>query len=214
MIRARPQGVFAPFSERFSGALERHVSMTDQSGGTPLAEKPQPVGDTTRRGILRAVFGTVVGWGFAVLGFTVALWSAGTARFLFPNALAEPPNRFKAGFPADYAPGRVETRFKQQHGVWVVHGVYRGKPQIYALRTVCTHLGCITVWQENEQKFKCPCHGSGFYKDGINFEGPAPRPLERYAIRLADDGQLEVDKSKTFQEEIGGWSDPASYVPV
>jgi cytochrome b6-f complex iron-sulfur subunit len=188
--------------------------MTDQSGGTPLAEKPQPVGDTTRRGILRAIFGTVAGWGFAALAFTVALWSAGAARFMFPNALTEPPNRFKVGFPGDYPPGRVETKFKQQYGVWVVHGAYQGKPQIYALRTVCTHLGCITLWQENEQKFKCPCHGSGFYRDGINFEGPAPRPLERYAIRVADDGQLEVDKSRTFQEEIGGWSDPASYVPV
>ena len=86
--------------------------------------------------------------------------------------------------------------------------------QIYALRTVCTHLGCTPNWLEGEQKFKCPCHGSGFYKDGINFEGPAPRPLERYAIRLADDGQIEIDKSKIFQEEIGQWTDPASFVPV
>ena len=50
------------------------------------------------------------------------------------------------------------------------------------------------------------------YKDGINFEGPAPRPLERYAISIADDGQLEIDKSKSFQEELGQWNDPASYV--
>ena len=97
-----------------------------------------------------------------------------------------------------------------QFGVWVVNYEYNGKRQIYALRAVCTHLGCTPNWLEGEQKFKCPCHGSGFYKDGINFEGPAPRPLERYAIRLADDGQLEVDKSKIFQEEIGQWSDPAS----
>ena len=53
------------------------------------------------------------------------------------------------------------------------------------------------IWLDAEQKFKCPCHGSGFYKDGINFEGPAPRPLERYAIRVAEDGQLEVDKSRS-----------------
>ena len=92
--------------------------------------------------------------------------------------------------------------------MWVVNSEYNGQPQIYALRTVCTHLGCTPNWLEGEQKFKCPCHGSGFYKDGINFEGPAPRPLERYAIRLADDGQLEIDKSKLFQEEMGQWNDP------
>ena len=34
-------------------------------------------------------------------------------------------------------------------------------------------------WLDGEQKFKCPCHGSGFYMTGVNFEGPAPRPLER-----------------------------------
>jgi len=106
----------------------------------------------------------------------------------------------------------VETRFKKKHGVFVIHDVYQGTRQIYALRTACTHLGCIVIWQENEQTFKCPCHGSGFYKDGIHFEGPAPRPLERHAIRIADDGQLEVDKSKMFHEELGQWNDPACFV--
>ena len=43
---------------------------------------------------------------------------------------------------------------------------------------------------------------------------PAPRPLERYAIRVSDDGQLEIDKSKAFQEELGQWADPDSYVTV
>jgi cytochrome b6-f complex iron-sulfur subunit len=133
---------------------------------------------------------------------------------MFPNVLTEPPSKFKVGFPSNFAPGQVETKFVPQFGVWVVNYEYNGKSEIYALRTVCTHLGCTPNWLEGEQKFKCPCHGSGFYKDGINFEGPAPRPLERYAIRLADDGQLEIDKSKIFQEEIGQWNDPASYVAV
>ena len=147
-----------------------------------------------------------------MLGGVAALWAAGTARFLAPNVVVEPPQRFKAGYPADYPAGRVETRFKEEYGVWVVHGEYRGESQIYALRTVCTHLGCITIWQESEGKFKCPCHGSGFYMDGINFEGPAPRPLERYAIRIAEDGQLEIDRSRIFQEELGQWRDSDSYV--
>lgn len=155
-----------------------------------------------------------MGLGFAALGLTGGLWSLATGRFLLPNTVAAPPNTFRAGFPSDYALGQVETRFKERHGVWIVHATYQGKPQIYALRTVCTHLGCITLWQESEQQFKCPCHGSGFYKNGINFEGPAPRPLERCAIRIADDGQLEVDKSVIFQEELGQWNDPASYVAV
>lgn len=152
--------------------------------------------------------------GFASLAATLGMWSLGFARFMFPNVLIEPPSKFKVGFPSDFAPGVVEEKFKAQFGVWVVKGEYQGQMEIYALRTVCTHLGCTPNWLEAEQKFKCPCHGSGFYKDGINFEGPAPRPLERYAIRLADDGQLEIDKSKMFQEEMGQWKDTASYVPA
>lgn len=161
-----------------------------------------------RRGFFRALFAS----GMALLSGAAALWAAGTARFLAPNVVTEPPQRFKVGKPDEYPPGRVETRFKEEYGVWVVHGEYRGRSEIFALRTVCTHLGCITIWQESEKKFKCPCHGSGFHADGINFEGPAPRPLERYGIRVADDGQLEIDRSRIFQEELGQWRDPACYV--
>ncbi|HWB11035.1 MAG TPA: Rieske 2Fe-2S domain-containing protein [Pirellulales bacterium] len=167
-----------------------------------------------RRTFLAFAVGSFLGAGFTALAATGGLWTLCTARFMFPNVLIEPPSKFKVGFPSDFAPGMVEEKFKAQFGVWVVKSEYQGQLQIYALKTVCTHLGCTPNWLEGEQKFKCPCHGSGFYKDGINFEGPAPRPLERYSIHLADDGQLEIDKSKTFQEEMGQWKDAASFVPA
>jgi len=149
---------------------------------------------------------------FTSLSVTGGLFTLGLARFMFPNVLAEPPSRFKVGFKEGFPAGKVETKYVAQYGVWVVNGEFLGQQQIYALKTVCTHLGCTPNWLEAEQKFKCPCHGSGFYKDGVNFEGPAPRPLERYAIKLADDGQLEVDKSRTFHEELGQWLEPDSYI--
>jgi cytochrome b6-f complex iron-sulfur subunit len=152
--------------------------------------------------------------GFAALSGSLALWTLGSVRFMFPNILREPPSKFKVGFPDAYAPGQVEEKFKAQFGVWVTNIEYHGKQEIAALKSVCTHLGCTPNWLEAEQKFKCPCHGSGFYKDGINFEGPAPRPLERYAISIGNDGQIEVDKSRTFHEEMGDWSDPACFIPV
>jgi cytochrome b6-f complex iron-sulfur subunit len=170
---------------------------------------------TDRRSFLTTVMlGSFLGIGFTSLATTFGLWTLGVARFMFPNVLMEPPSQFKVGFPSNFAPGQVETKFIAQFGVWIVNFEYNGQAEIYALRSVCTHLGCTPNWLEGEQKFKCPCHGSGFYKDGINFEGPAPRPLERYAIRVADDGQLEVDKSRLFQEELGQWNDPASFVAV
>jgi cytochrome b6-f complex iron-sulfur subunit len=183
----------------------------------PDYAKPKAKADaqTDRRSFITGImFGSFLGIGFTAMTATFGLWTLGVARFMFPNVLMEPPSRFKVGFPSNFAPGQVETKFIAQFGVWIVNYEYNGQSEIYALRSVCTHLGCTPNWVEGEQKFKCPCHGSGFYKDGINFEGPAPRPLERYAIRIADDGQLEVDKSKLFQEEIGQWSDPASFVAV
>ncbi len=175
-------------------------------------------GKSPRRGFFRRLFGVLLGsalaCGFSLLAATHLLWLLGLARFMLPNIVIEPPTKFKAGRPEDYAAGQVETRFANRFGVWIVRHEYEGQPQIYALRTYCTHLGCTPIWLDAEQKFKCPCHGSGFYKDGINFEGPAPRPLERYAIRVAEDGQLEVDKSRVFQQELGQWQNPDCYVNV
>jgi cytochrome b6-f complex iron-sulfur subunit len=184
----------------------------------PDYAKPKPVKpavDQDRRSVLLGMaLGSSLALGFTAMTTTFTLWTLGVARFMFPNILTEPPSKFKVGFPSNFAPGQVDTRFVAQFGVWVVNFEYNGKAEIYALRTVCTHLGCTPNWLEGEQKFKCPCHGSGFYKDGINFEGPAPRPLERYAIRVSDDGQLEIDKSKLFLEEKGEWIDPSSFVAV
>ena len=146
---------------------------------------------------------------------TVGAASLALARFMMPNVLVEPPTKFKIGTPGEYPPGTVSTKWKAARGVWIVNtDQYNGSPMIYALSSVCTHLGCTPSWLEGDQKFKCPCHGSGFYINGINFEGPAPRPLERVGIKRSDDGMLEVDKSVKFQEELGQWEDPASFFPL
>jgi hypothetical protein len=63
-----------------------------------------------------------------------------------------------------------------------------------------------------QNKFKCQCHGSGYTKDGINFEGPTPRPLERVRITLSNDGQMVVDKALRYRYELRQWSDPHAFV--
>ena len=155
----------------------------------------------------------------AWVAFTASMLASltATASFMFPNVLFEPPPTFKAGFPNEIQIGQVDERFKQRFAVWLVRSAFDEWGMgsgIYALSTVCTHLGCTPNWLEAEQKFKCPCHGSGYYKTGVNFEGPTPRPLERYAISLADDGQILVDKSRKFQEEKGEWTNPAAFLKL
>ena len=129
-------------------------------------------------------------------------------RSAFPRVLFVPPSSFKAGLPSDYTVGEVSERFKKEHRVWII----REPDGFYALFAKCTHLGCTPRWLKIEEKFKCPCHGSGFRKTGINFEGPAPRPLERYRMTIADDGQLVVDMSVKYRFEKGDWNKPGAFL--
>ncbi len=154
----------------------------------------------------------VVGWGTFTAG--LGIFSAMLVRFMFPNVLAEPPSTIKVGVPSNFEKGEVNERWKAEWGFWIVRSTFEGQDEIYALQSVCTHLGCPPNWLAGEQKFKCPCHGSGFYISGINFEGPAPRPLERFKVALSDDGQILVDKSQKFQHELEQWKDPDSFIPV
>jgi cytochrome b6-f complex iron-sulfur subunit len=176
---------------------------------------PAPATEVRRRGflVLSGLAILWIAWGSFFAG--LAMFTAMLGRFMFPNVLAEPPSTMKVGVKENYDPEAVNERFKAEWGFWIVRSArYNGQDIIYALKSVCTHLGCPPNWLEGEQKFKCPCHGSGFYISGINFEGPAPRPLERFKVTLADDGQIIVDKSQIFQQERDQWSDPDSFIKV
>lgn len=152
----------------------------------------------------------VLGAAWATFALALTAMTLGTVRFMFPNVLAEPPSQFSTGLAKDqFDPGAVNERWKTDFQVWIINLADQRK--LVALSTICTHLGCTPSWLEQEQKFKCPCHGSGFYKDGVNFEGPAPRPLERFAIYEVE-GMVVVDKSKKFQHELGQWEDSQSFL--
>jgi cytochrome b6-f complex iron-sulfur subunit len=163
-------------------------------------EQNVPTGDSRRRFLLTAAWSGIASF---FLGSTVIF-----ARFFYPRVLFEPPTRVKVGKPSEFLPGTVDTRFKDKHGVWVVKDE---ENRIFALKTVCTHLGCTPNWIESRNKFKCPCHGSGFLRNGVNVEGPAPRPLDRYKITLEGDGQILIDKSIVYRSVAG--KDPAEVYP-
>jgi cytochrome b6-f complex iron-sulfur subunit len=177
------------------------------------AKAPAKAGPS-RRGFFETVIGSWFQAAWVAFTASMAGMTLYTVRFLFPNVLSEPPSTFRAGDVLTYEPGKVDDKFKDV-GAWVIRGRdERNREIIYALSTTCTHLGCTPNWLESEKKFKCPCHGSGFRITGVNFEGPAPRPLERYAIRKTDEGVIIVDKSRKFQKELGQWDDGDSYLLV
>lgn len=149
----------------------------------------------------RRSFFSVAGW--IGLWGVLATWTLGFTRSLFPRVLFEPETTFRAGWPAEYRLGEVSDRHLADRKVWIVR---EDDGSFYALLAVCSHLGCTPRWVARRDKFKCPCHGSGFRRSGENFEGPAPRALERVQISLDDEGQLVVNTAIRFRKERGEWT--------
>ncbi len=162
----------------------------------------------TRREVVAGISGAAAA-AWALMAATAGTLGGAFQSFLVPKVTREPPSTFRAGKLSDYPTPGVYEQFKPQN-VWIVH-LADGK--LVALSTICTHLGCIPNWIAADQKFKCPCHGSGFYVDGVNFEGPAPRPLERLRITLEGEFVV-VDKSAKFRQELKQWGLPGSELLV
>jgi cytochrome b6-f complex iron-sulfur subunit len=191
-------------------SAEEKAHVADQRRVEQQQERQKRAKEKAQMGTLwsrRDVFGRF-GWGIftAFSGITLL----GFLRSAFPRVLFTPPSSFKAGVPSDFIVGEVSTKFQKDQRVWII----REEKGMYALWAKCTHLGCTPRWLTAENKFKCPCHGSGFYKSGINFEGPAPRPLERLRITKADDGQIVIDKAVKYLFEKGQWDKPGAYLKV
>jgi menaquinol-cytochrome c reductase iron-sulfur subunit len=72
--------------------------------------------------------------------------------------------------------------------------------EVVAYSPWCTHLGCAVHWESDKKQFLCPCHGSVFSADGNVLSGPAPRPLDRYEVKLEAD-ELWLGKLQEQGEE-------------
>ncbi|HEX8284570.1 MAG TPA: Rieske 2Fe-2S domain-containing protein [Pyrinomonadaceae bacterium] len=168
----------------------------------PLVQTaPDPPVNKFRRRIVWGVVGSFT----AVMGLSIL-------RFFLPRAIFEPSSIFRIGFPGDYSLG-VDTKWQQQYRIWVV----RNSERLFVIYARCTHLGCTPDWKASENKFKCPCHGSGYDSEGVNFEGPAPRPMDRAAVTVDAEGQLVVNTGKLYDWPKGGtnrFNEDGSYIRV
>ena len=143
-----------------------------------------------------------MGWS-ALLAFLTGS-AAAAARFMFPNVLYEPSQKFNAGPAKDFPPGVSTLWFKKQR-VWIV----RTAQGIYTLWARCTHLGCTPNWFLDQDRFGCPCHGSNFSRDGDVIAGPAPKGLWRCKVEVSATGDLIIDKA--VLENRPGTRDKAPY---
>jgi len=181
------KGISSPAAAKATGAL--------------LETAPDPPVNKMRR---RIVWASVAG--FLATSFLMFV------RFFLPRSIFEPATKFRIGFPDDYAIG-VDTKWQQQYRIWVD----KTPERIFVIYARCTHLGCTPDWKASENKFKCPCHGSGYDSEGINFEGPAPRPMDRAFVEKDAEGQIVVDTGKLFRWPKGEDSEfnkPGAYLQL
>lgn len=71
---------------------------------------------------------------------------------------------------------------------------------LLALYEICTHLGCNVPWDEQNQQFECPCHGSVFSREGAVISEPAPRPLDRFPITI-ENNVVRVDTASRVRRD-------------
>ncbi len=139
---------------------------------------------------------TLGGWGlfFATIGAYLSQ-ILGYKGFFYPKVLFEPSPRFSVGEPKIFPENSVTTLKARK--IFVV----RDGNSFKAISVVCQHLGCAVEFSKEKNIFECPCHGSKYYRNGVNFAGPAPRPLNHFEVILDDSGKLVVDTSKTVPIE-------------
>lgn len=135
----------------------------------------------------RTFLGLVTG---SALGAAVAGTGVTAIRFLWPEVLFEQETRFKLGKPESIPLGTVLVLPVQK--AYVVHG----DAGVFALSATCTHLGCLTRYEKENNRIFCPCHGSRYDTGGNVTNGPAPKPLPRFALAL-EDGVLVIDVGQT-----------------
>jgi cytochrome b6-f complex iron-sulfur subunit len=181
--------------------VAKAVATKPPAPGPLVQTAPDPPVNKFRRRIVWGVVASFTG----VLGLSIL-------RFFLPRAIFEPSSIFRIGFPGDYALG-VDTKWQQQYRIWVV----RNSERLFVIYARCTHLGCTPDWKASENKFKCPCHGSGYDSEGVNFEGPAPRPMDRAAVTVDAEGQIVVNTGKLYDWQKGGtnhFNDDSAFIRV
>jgi cytochrome b6-f complex iron-sulfur subunit len=135
----------------------------------------------------RRAFFTKIGLGS--LGIAAAGTVVFSYEFLSPNVLYEPSAIVNVGKPDSFAINSVTMDVNS--GIYIV----RAEEGFFALSAVCTHLGCLTAWNQDLGIIACPCHGSKFTRTGEKIEGPAPKPLPWLKTSVSDEGDLMVDRS-------------------
>lgn len=125
----------------------------------------------------------------------LAQLSAGFVRFAWPNKTGAFGSELRVA-QSEVPEVNGEPLKDIQGKFWLVHN----GDGLLALYWKCPHLGCTVPWNEGEQLFHCPCHGSIYNYNGVRTAGPAPRPMDLMAVSVDEaTGDVLVDTGAITQ---------------
>jgi cytochrome b6-f complex iron-sulfur subunit len=156
--------------------------MKDRRSDRNQGESDTTARPTSRRRLLNWIWG-----GLGVVAVGELAWIG--ASFLQPRRRAAGASTaiFIAGAEDDFELGSV-TAFPAGR----FYLVRLSDGGFLALDRTCTHLGCTVPWRAEQGLFACPCHASTFDITGEVLGPPAPRPLDRYPVRI-ENGIVKID---------------------
>jgi cytochrome b6-f complex iron-sulfur subunit len=153
-----------------------------------MQEQPTPPQEDARARLTRRRL-VRLGWITSVLVVVGGqLWLL-LKLFLAPTAPGEGRGRFTLGVLDEFPVGSVKHFWKER--CIIAHH----PTGVLALSDECTHLKCTVDYLPERQVIFCPCHSAQFSTTGAVLAGPAPRPLDRFAITMQD-GQIVVDTTQ------------------
>jgi quinol---cytochrome c reductase iron-sulfur subunit, bacillus type len=151
----------------------------------------EPTPNTSRRSFLKLLPP-------GVLAGVLASISAAAFRFLRPRIAAAADSWLDVARVSELTGPQPLSRkiVAEQISGWAIiteeHNVFvLPTKNNQVLSAVCPHEGCEVAWDQNSNRFSCPCHESYFAADGSRISGPARRGLDPLPMRIQD-GKLQV----------------------
>ena len=153
-----------------------------------------------RRGFITKAIAVLVGAAAYLPPAAAAAWvflnplrQKGQGGRMFRLATLETLDEVPKKFPVIADRTDAWNRFPNEP-VGAVYLRKTAEDQVQAIHVVCPHAGCSVQYQEDGNKFFCPCHSASFDMSGARLDetSPSPRDLDTLEVEIREDNEVWV----------------------